>query len=106
MHNETNEPSSAPSRNEGMDKESGTNVAGNGPADRILAADDSRHLPRAIVHDMRNAVAPIRNAVYLLRLRGRDDPTLEQIAEMIDRQVKEIVRMLNESAQTDNAGAG
>jgi len=47
------------------------------------------------VHDLRNAVAPIRNAVQLLRFRGDSDPDLASVTDMIDRQVKEIVRILD-----------
>jgi len=58
-------------------------------------ADDRDSLARALVHDLRNAVAPIRNAVQLLRFRGDSDPDLASVTDMIDRQVKEIVRILD-----------
>lgn len=50
---------------------------------------------RTAVHDLRNAVAPLRNAVQLLRLRGKADPALVPVTDMIDRQVNEMIRVLN-----------
>lgn len=52
-------------------------------------------VPRTLVHDLRNAVAPIRNSVQLLRLRGGGDASLVKVTDIIDRQVNEIVRLLN-----------
>ena len=53
---------------------------------------------RTVVHDLRNAVAPLRNAVQLLRLRGKTDADLVPITDIIERQVNEMVRMLNNLA--------
>jgi CheY-like chemotaxis protein len=50
---------------------------------------------RTAVHDLRNVVAPLRNAVQLLRLRGKSDGDLAPIADIIERQVNEMVRLLN-----------
>ena len=50
---------------------------------------------RTAVHDLRNVVAPLRNAVQLLRLRGKTDGDLAPIADIIERQVNEMVRLLN-----------
>jgi CheY-like chemotaxis protein len=59
------------------------------------------HAPaRVLAHDLRNAVAPIRNAVELLRLRGGADTGLAPIIDIIERQVNAIVRMLNAAADS------
>jgi CheY-like chemotaxis protein len=50
---------------------------------------------RKLVHDLRNVVAPLSNAVQLLRFRGKTDAQLSPIADIIERQVNEMVRMLN-----------
>ena len=50
---------------------------------------------RTAVHDLRNVVAPLRNAVQLLRLRGKADPALAPVTDLIDRQVNEMIRVLN-----------
>ena len=59
-----------------------------------------------MAHDLRNAVAPIRNAVQLLRLRGKTDPNLAPITDIIDRQVNEIVRLLNLLADAERPARG
>lgn len=69
-----------------------------------MGRDGQRNLSRTLVHDLRNALAPISNAVYLLRLRGREDATLAQITDIIDRQVTAIVRMLNDPGEAARAG--
>lgn len=56
------------------------------------------HELRTVVHDLRNAVAPLRNAVQLLRLRAGTDAGLAPITDIIERQVNEMVRMLNNLA--------
>lgn len=53
---------------------------------------------RRVVHDLRNVIAPLRNAAQLLRIRSRTDDKLAPIADIIDRQVDQMVRMLNELA--------
>jgi CheY-like chemotaxis protein len=76
-------PDSPPSANVGP---SGT--AGAGGAGEL----------RALVHDLRNLVAPMRNAVQLLRLRAKTDAELAPITDIIERQVNEMVRTLNNLA--------
>lgn len=76
--------------------------------------DDSSYPPsgpqaqfsRELVHDLRNAVAPVRNAVQLLRLRGGADADLASVTDMIERQVNEIVRILDALGNDDRPGSG
>jgi len=49
-----------------------------------------------LAHELRNPLAPIRNAVYLLRLIGPAEPRLEQARDMIDRQVSHMVRLIDD----------
>jgi len=58
---------------------------------------------RTAVHDLRNVVAPLRNAVQLLRLRGKSDGDLAPIADIIERQVNEMVRLLNALSGVDSS---
>ncbi len=68
--------------------------------------DDPYIVARSLAHDLRNAVAPIRNAVQLLRLRGSADPDLAPITDIIERQVNEIVRILNVLADANRPARG
>jgi PAS domain S-box-containing protein len=49
-----------------------------------------------LAHELRNPLAPIRNAVHLLRLIGPAEPRLEQARDMIDRQVAHMVRLIDD----------
>jgi CheY-like chemotaxis protein len=50
---------------------------------------------RSLIHDLRNRIAPIRNATHLLRLRGGADPQLNEMASLIDRQVQAMADLLD-----------
>jgi signal transduction histidine kinase/ActR/RegA family two-component response regulator len=49
-----------------------------------------------LAHELRNPLAPIRNAVYLLRQRQSADPQLEAIQDMVERQVQHLVRLVDD----------
>ena len=60
-----------------------------------------------LVHDLRNRIAPIRNVIYLMRLRGTNDPKLGEAVAMIERQIDAMTRMLDEVSSTaGSAGSG
>jgi len=61
---------------------------------------------RFLVHELRNMVAPIRNAAHVLRLRGGADPDLRTMAEIIERQVTGIGRLLNLLAEAERIKRG
>ena len=60
---------------------------------------------RKVVHDLRNVVAPLRNATQLIRMRSKNDSALAPIAEILERQINEMVRMLNELSAANGAVA-
>jgi CheY-like chemotaxis protein len=49
-----------------------------------------------LAHELRNPLAPIRNAVQLLRMRGGQDPELNAVRDMIDRQVHQLIRLVDD----------
>ncbi len=49
-----------------------------------------------LAHELRNPLAPIRNAVQLLRMRGDNEPELNAIRDLIDRQVQQLVRLVDD----------
>jgi signal transduction histidine kinase/DNA-binding response OmpR family regulator len=49
-----------------------------------------------LAHELRNPLAPIRNAVQVLRLTGLHEPLLVQAREMIDRQVTHMTRLIDD----------
>ena len=49
-----------------------------------------------LAHELRNPLAPIRNALSILRLRHGDAATLERCKEMMERQLEHLVRLVDD----------
>jgi signal transduction histidine kinase len=49
-----------------------------------------------LAHELRNPLAPIRNAVQLLRLQGLDPECLTRTCDLVDRQVRSMARLIEE----------
>ena len=49
-----------------------------------------------LAHELRNPLAPIRNAVEILRFGGPTEPRLESARQMIDRQVTHMARLIDD----------
>ncbi len=70
-----------------------------------------------LAHELRNRIAPIRNATQLLRIRDRADADLQSLIELIERQLQGMVEAIDgavgvvraapgESTSARKAGAG
>jgi PAS domain S-box-containing protein len=49
-----------------------------------------------LAHELRNPLAPIRNAAHVLRMRELADPQLADARDIIDRQVQQMVRLIDD----------
>jgi signal transduction histidine kinase/DNA-binding response OmpR family regulator len=49
-----------------------------------------------LAHELRNPLAPIRNAVEILRMLGIPDPNLQWANDIITRQVEQLVRLVDD----------
>jgi PAS domain S-box-containing protein len=49
-----------------------------------------------LAHELRNPLAPIRNAVEYLRIKGAQDPSLNWFREVIERQVAQMARLMDD----------
>jgi signal transduction histidine kinase/ActR/RegA family two-component response regulator len=49
-----------------------------------------------LAHELRNPLAPIRNAAEVLRLQAPADPTLQWAQSLIERQVQQLTRMVDD----------
>jgi signal transduction histidine kinase/DNA-binding response OmpR family regulator len=49
-----------------------------------------------LAHELRNPLAPIRNAVHILKMLGATDATLMRARDMIDRQVGHMARLIDD----------
>lgn len=74
-------------------------------AERSLAraANDAQGQSKAredfiaiLAHELRNPLAPIRNAIAALRLQKNQDPALSRSFDIIDRQVLNMLRMIDD----------
>jgi CheY-like chemotaxis protein len=65
--------------------------------DELAEADRRKDVFLAtLAHELRNPLAPIRNAVQLLLLKGPLDPDLQWAQAVINRQVKHMARLLDD----------
>lgn len=49
-----------------------------------------------LAHELRNPLAPVRNAARVLRLKGTGSPELQSASEIIDRQVRAMSRLIDD----------
>jgi PAS domain S-box-containing protein len=59
-----------------------------------------------LAHELRNPLAPIRNAVTLMGRKGLQDPTLESMRQTIDRQSILLTRLLDELLDVNRIARG
>jgi CheY-like chemotaxis protein len=57
-------------------------------------------------HELRNPLAPIRNALQILRLRGGEPATVTWSAELLDRQVRHMTRLIDDLLDVTRLGRG
>ncbi len=57
-------------------------------------------------HELRNPLAPIRNAVHLLRQAGNDEALLERTRGMIERQVEHMTRLVDDLLDVSRISQG
>lgn len=49
-----------------------------------------------LAHELRNPLAPIRNAVEVMRQLGSPDPRVRQMQDVVDRQTDQLARMVDD----------
>jgi PAS domain S-box-containing protein len=49
-----------------------------------------------LAHELRNPLAPLRNALQVVRLSGNDPAIVEQVWGMMERQVQQMVRLIDD----------
>ncbi|MGC4031773.1 MAG: ATP-binding protein [Tepidisphaeraceae bacterium] len=66
----------------------------------ITALKDASHRKDAflsmLAHELRNPLGPIRNGLHLLKLQGGDRDVVEQAADIMDRQVTHMARIVDD----------
>jgi len=59
-----------------------------------------------LAHELRNPLAPIRNGMHILRLTGGGDPAATQVCEMMERQVAQLVRLVDDLMEVSRITRG
>ncbi|MCE9526400.1 MAG: PAS domain S-box protein [Planctomycetales bacterium] len=59
-----------------------------------------------LAHELRNPLAPIRNSLQILRLGSQNDPATDQVAEMMERQVNHMVRLVDDLMEVSRITRG
>ena len=59
-----------------------------------------------LAHELRNPLAPIRTSVELLRRIAPPEPRIQQVRDMIDRQVKHMVRLVDDLLKVSRISGG
>ncbi|MEK6262076.1 MAG: response regulator [Planctomycetota bacterium] len=59
-----------------------------------------------LAHELRNPLAPVRNAVQLLRMHATDHAELQWSSDVIDRQVAQMVRLVDDLLDVSRITSG
>jgi PAS domain S-box-containing protein len=59
-----------------------------------------------LAHELRNPLAPISNAVQILTLRGDDSEVVAQTREVMDRQIHQMTRLVDDLLEVSRIGRG
>jgi PAS domain S-box-containing protein len=59
-----------------------------------------------LAHELRNPLAPIRNAIELMGRRGLGDPALESMRQMIERQTGHLTRIVDDLLDVNRIAHG
>ena len=73
-------------------------ITGHKEAEAALKEADRRkdEFLATLAHELRNPLAPVRNAVEVLRMKGPDIPELHWARDIIDRQTQAMTRLIDD----------
>jgi PAS domain S-box-containing protein len=81
--------------------------------ERKHAEEDLREADRrkdeflaTLAHELRNPLAPIRNSLHILRMAGVQDPAVDRVTAMMERQVAHMVRMVDDLLEVSRISRG
>jgi two-component system, sensor histidine kinase len=75
--------------------------------DELRAADRRKdEFLATLAHELRNPLAPIRNALFIMKLAPGDERAAAQSREMIDRQVGQMVRLVDDLIDVSRVTTG
>jgi signal transduction histidine kinase len=72
----------------------------------MKAAREKDEFIAVLAHELRNPLAPIRNSTALLRTQATADPVLRRCRDIIDRQVVQMARLLDDLLDVSRLSQG
>ena len=76
-------------------------------AEQLAEADKRKdEFLAMLAHELRNPLAPIRNAAYMLRLKNPDDEELQFARAVIDRQLQHMTRLVDDLLDVSRISRG
>ncbi|HEY3964579.1 MAG TPA: ATP-binding protein [Planctomycetaceae bacterium] len=76
-------------------------------ADQLAAANQRKNEFLAMLaHELRNPLAPIESAVQILRLKGSHDQEVQWARDVIERQVQQMTRLVNDLLDVSRITSG
>jgi K+-sensing histidine kinase KdpD len=57
-------------------------------------------------HELRNPLAPIRNAMQILRVKSASAPELQELAALVERQIQQLTRLVDDLLDVSRVGHG
>jgi signal transduction histidine kinase/CheY-like chemotaxis protein len=57
-------------------------------------------------HELRGPLAPIRNAMEIFRSKSAADPELREVTEMVERQIQQLTRLVDDLLDVSRVGHG
>jgi len=76
-------------------------------AQDLSVADDRKNVFLAtLAHELRNLLAPLANSGQVLQMRGNADPALKRVAEIIERQVRQMKRLVEDLMDVSRISRG
>jgi CheY-like chemotaxis protein len=67
----------------------------------VRAAHDRDRQVARLAHELRNPLTPLRNGIEIIRQSSSDNPALARTADMMSRQILQLVRLVDELVGTD-----
>jgi len=77
-------------------------------AREALSAADKRkdEFLATLAHELRNPLAPLKTGLELLQCRGSDDPQLQRVLPMMDRQMTHLVKLIDDLLDVSRITSG
>jgi PAS domain S-box-containing protein len=75
--------------------------------DELAQADRRKNEFLAMLaHELRNPLAPLRNSLHILRMTATEEPAARRMHEMMERQVNQMVRLVDDLLEVSRITSG